>query len=203
MTYIHSVLVPYGVLCCRTSQRHASVSRGRICLDNHTCCHTEIEVDAPSAGTVTSGRLTPGPVKFTTTVSAFMSQHGITQSGKLATSASLFVFFYVTASYVSAWKVSHQYQVCFFFMSQHGMSQSARLASTVPVFCFFLFCFVFFCFFLVTAWYVSVCKVGHYSTSFLWVGFFFFVFFLVTPWYVSVCKVGHFSTSFLSLHGMS
>ena len=29
---------------CLTSQQHASVSQGRICSDNITCCHTEIEV---------------------------------------------------------------------------------------------------------------------------------------------------------------
>ena len=29
---------------CLTSQQHASVSQGRICTDNLTCCHTEIEV---------------------------------------------------------------------------------------------------------------------------------------------------------------
>ena len=29
---------------CSTSQQHASVSQGRICSDNFTCCHTEIEV---------------------------------------------------------------------------------------------------------------------------------------------------------------
>ena len=29
---------------CFTSQQQASVSQGRICLDNFTCCHTEIEV---------------------------------------------------------------------------------------------------------------------------------------------------------------
>ena len=33
-----------GFVGCLTSQRHASVSRGRICTDNFTCCHTEIEV---------------------------------------------------------------------------------------------------------------------------------------------------------------
>ena len=27
-----------------TSQQHASACQGRICLDNFTCCHTEIEV---------------------------------------------------------------------------------------------------------------------------------------------------------------
>ena len=29
---------------CLTSQQHASVSQGRICEDNFTCCHTEIKV---------------------------------------------------------------------------------------------------------------------------------------------------------------
>ena len=29
---------------CLTSQQHASVSQGRICSDNFTCCHTEIDV---------------------------------------------------------------------------------------------------------------------------------------------------------------
>ena len=29
---------------CLTSQQHASVSQGRICSDNFTCCHTQIEV---------------------------------------------------------------------------------------------------------------------------------------------------------------
>ena len=30
------------------SQQHASVSPGRICSDNFTCCHTEIEVADPT-----------------------------------------------------------------------------------------------------------------------------------------------------------
>ena len=29
---------------CLTSQQHASVSQGRICSDNLTCCHTEVKV---------------------------------------------------------------------------------------------------------------------------------------------------------------
>ena len=33
---------------CFTSQQQASVSQGRICLDNFTCCHTEIEVADPT-----------------------------------------------------------------------------------------------------------------------------------------------------------
>ena len=32
------------LLACLTSQQHASVSQGRICSDNFTCCHTETEV---------------------------------------------------------------------------------------------------------------------------------------------------------------
>ena len=32
------------LLACLTSQQHASVSQGRICSDNCTCCHTEVEV---------------------------------------------------------------------------------------------------------------------------------------------------------------
>ena len=32
------------LVSCLTSQQHASVSQGRICSDNCTCCHTEIEV---------------------------------------------------------------------------------------------------------------------------------------------------------------
>ena len=31
-------------VACLTSQQQASVSQGRICSDNLTCCHTEIEV---------------------------------------------------------------------------------------------------------------------------------------------------------------
>ena len=33
---------------CLTSQQHASVSQGRTCSDNFTCCHTEIEVADPT-----------------------------------------------------------------------------------------------------------------------------------------------------------
>ena len=33
---------------CLTPQQHASVSQGRICSDNLTCCHTEIEVADPT-----------------------------------------------------------------------------------------------------------------------------------------------------------
>ena len=33
---------------CLTSQQHANVSQGRICTDNFTCCHTEIEAVDPT-----------------------------------------------------------------------------------------------------------------------------------------------------------
>ena len=33
---------------CLTSQQQASVSQGRICSDNFTCCHTEKEVADPT-----------------------------------------------------------------------------------------------------------------------------------------------------------
>ena len=33
---------------CLTSQQQASVSQGRICSDNFTCCHTEIEDADPT-----------------------------------------------------------------------------------------------------------------------------------------------------------
>ena len=36
------------LLACLTSQQHASVSQGRICSDNFTCCHTEIQVADPT-----------------------------------------------------------------------------------------------------------------------------------------------------------
>ena len=32
------------MVVCLTSQQHASVSQGRICSDNRTCCHTEAAV---------------------------------------------------------------------------------------------------------------------------------------------------------------
>ena len=37
----HASVCQVGYL---TSQQHASVSQGRICSDNFTCCHTEVEV---------------------------------------------------------------------------------------------------------------------------------------------------------------
>ena len=36
------------LVACLTSQQQASVPQGRICSDNGTCCHTEIEVADPT-----------------------------------------------------------------------------------------------------------------------------------------------------------
>ena len=43
--YLSKVCLLVG---CLTSQQHASVSQGRICSDNFTCCHTQIEVADPT-----------------------------------------------------------------------------------------------------------------------------------------------------------
>ena len=42
-TYSRKSLLSW-LVGCLTSQQHASVSQGRTCSDNCTCCHTEIEV---------------------------------------------------------------------------------------------------------------------------------------------------------------
>ena len=47
----HMLVAQYGIVLlvgCLTSQQHASESQGRICSDNFTCCHTEIEVADPT-----------------------------------------------------------------------------------------------------------------------------------------------------------
>ena len=44
-SFLHQNCAGWGLLVgCLTSQQHASVSQGRICTDNFTCCHTEIDV---------------------------------------------------------------------------------------------------------------------------------------------------------------
>ena len=42
------VIVKLLFVDCITSQLHASISQGRICSDNFTCYHTEIEVADPT-----------------------------------------------------------------------------------------------------------------------------------------------------------
>ena len=46
---------------CLTSQQHASVSQGRICSDNFTCCHTEIEAADPTFHLTLSQHTDTGP----------------------------------------------------------------------------------------------------------------------------------------------
>ena len=46
---------------CLTSQQHASVSQGRICSDNFTCCHTEIEAADPTFHPTQSHYTDTGP----------------------------------------------------------------------------------------------------------------------------------------------
>ena len=46
---------------CLTSQQQASVSQGRICEDNFTCCHTEIEVADPTVYLTQSQYTDTGP----------------------------------------------------------------------------------------------------------------------------------------------
>ena len=51
---------------CLTSQQHASVSQGRICSDNFTCCNTEIEVADPTFHLTQSQYTDTGPTSPST-----------------------------------------------------------------------------------------------------------------------------------------
>ena len=51
---------------CLSSQQHASVSQGRICSDNFTCCHTEIEVADPTFYLTQSQYTDTGPTSAST-----------------------------------------------------------------------------------------------------------------------------------------
>ena len=49
LSHWHNSTVGSGLFVgCLTSQQQASVSQGRICSDNFTCCHTEVEVADPT-----------------------------------------------------------------------------------------------------------------------------------------------------------
>ena len=58
---IHNNNTPMLLVGCLTSQQHASVSQGRICSDNFTCCHTEIEVADPTFHLTQSQYTDTGP----------------------------------------------------------------------------------------------------------------------------------------------
>ena len=51
---------------CLTSQQHTSVSQGRICSDNSTCCHTETEVADPTFYITQSQYTDTGPTSPST-----------------------------------------------------------------------------------------------------------------------------------------
>ena len=63
--FIHAMIFT-RILCdcllvgCLASQQQASVSQGRICTDNFTCCHTEIEVADQTFYLTQSSIPTPG-----------------------------------------------------------------------------------------------------------------------------------------------
>ena len=54
------------LLSCLTSQQHASVSQGRICSDNFTCCHTEMQVADPTFHLTQSQYINTGPTSPST-----------------------------------------------------------------------------------------------------------------------------------------
>ena len=63
---------------CLTSQQQASVSQGRICSDNYTCCHTEIEVADQTFYLTQSQYTDTGPTSPSTdpiTPSAWQGSH--------------------------------------------------------------------------------------------------------------------------------
>ena len=91
-----------GPICwlvgCLTSQQHASVSQGRICTDNLTCCHTEIEVADPTFYLTQSQYTDTGPTSSSAdpiTPGAWQGSHwsanfwvtGMTRPGKIPAQA--------------------------------------------------------------------------------------------------------------------
>ena len=57
----HNQLTVCLLVGCLTSQQQASVSQGRICSDNFTCCHTEIELADPTFYLTQSQYIDTGP----------------------------------------------------------------------------------------------------------------------------------------------
>ena len=60
---------------CLTSQQHASVSQGRMCSDNFTCCHTEIEVADQTFYLTQSQYTDTGPSADPITPGAWQGSH--------------------------------------------------------------------------------------------------------------------------------
>ena len=61
LKFVQCVVRVGWLLACLTSQQHASVSQGRICPDNLTNCHTEIEVADPTFHLTQSQYTDTGP----------------------------------------------------------------------------------------------------------------------------------------------
>ena len=83
---------------CLTSRQHASVSQGRICLDNVTCCHTETDAADPTFYLTLSQYTDTGPTSPCAdprTPGAWQSSHwranfevaGMTRPGKIPSQA--------------------------------------------------------------------------------------------------------------------
>ena len=61
---------------CLTSQQHASASQGRICSDNFTCCHTQIEVADQTFHLTQSQYTDTGPTSPSTDPITLCAWHG-------------------------------------------------------------------------------------------------------------------------------
>ena len=83
---------------CLTSRQHTSVSQGRICTDNFTCCHTEIEVADQTFYLTQSQYTDTGPTSHSAdpiTPGAWQGSHwsasfevtGMTRPGKIPAQA--------------------------------------------------------------------------------------------------------------------
>ena len=97
-THLQGVLFVCWLVACLTSQQQASVSQGRICSDNFTCCHTEIEVADPTFYLTQSQYTDTGPtspIPDPITPGAWQAGHwsanfevtGMTRPGKIPSQA--------------------------------------------------------------------------------------------------------------------
>ena len=76
---MHGSSIVCCLLACLTSQQHASVSQGRICSDNCTCCHNEIGAADQTFYLVQSQCTDTGPTSPSTdpiTSTAWRGSHG-------------------------------------------------------------------------------------------------------------------------------
>ena len=86
---------------CLTSQQHASVSQGRICAENFTCCHTETEAADPTfylthsqytdtePTSPSADPMTPGAWQGEPLECQFLSHWYMTRPGKIPSQAGL------------------------------------------------------------------------------------------------------------------